>query len=277
MFVRLFAGRGISPNPSVGETSRSRRLKAKRLPLNRFEKKIVRFIHGPNAHPELTEGVQHLAKNVRVAAASCFGATATLTGMSRTSPVLARFTAALNWYRASVAPQAEAPAFGDLPRVQAPTLGVWSMGDNHRVEAGMTRSAEQVAGPWRYERVEDAGHWIPLDAPDRLNGLLREFLRGASDRAPRRRYTVEQIDGIACSHDRGGSGRLALHSDRQLRQRLGRLGVCSSRGARQDSRCGHRRRCACDGTRPRWSGRARLERQTVYRRGAETARAWCAA
>jgi pimeloyl-ACP methyl ester carboxylesterase len=223
MFVRLFAGRGISPNPSVGETSRSRRLKAKRLPLNRFEKKIVRFIHGPNAHPELTEGVQHLAKNVRVAAASCFGATATSTGMSRTSPVLTRFTAALNWYRASVAPQAEAPAFGDLPRVQAPTLGVWSMGDNHLVEAGMTRSAEQVAGPWRYERVEGAGHWIPLDAPDRLNGLLREFLRGASDRAPRRRY----------------------------------------------SRCGHRRRCACDGTRPRWSGRARLERQTVYRRGAE--------
>jgi pimeloyl-ACP methyl ester carboxylesterase len=89
-------------------------------------------------------------------------------------------TAALNWYRANVAPQAEAPAFGDLPRVQAPTLGVWSTGDNHLVEAGMTRSAEQVAGPWRYERIEGAGHWISLDAPDRLNGLLREFLRGGA-------------------------------------------------------------------------------------------------
>jgi pimeloyl-ACP methyl ester carboxylesterase len=83
-------------------------------------------------------------------------------------------------YRANVAPQAEAPAFGDLPRVQAPTLGVWSTGDHHLVEAGMTRSAEQVAGPWRYERIGGAGHRIPLDAPDRLNGLLREFFRGGA-------------------------------------------------------------------------------------------------
>jgi pimeloyl-ACP methyl ester carboxylesterase len=89
-------------------------------------------------------------------------------------------TAALNWYRANVAPQAEAPAFADLPRVQAPTLGVWSTGDHHLIEAGMIRSAEQVAGPWRYERIEGAGHWIPVDAPDRLNGLLREFLRGGA-------------------------------------------------------------------------------------------------
>jgi pimeloyl-ACP methyl ester carboxylesterase len=87
-------------------------------------------------------------------------------------------TAALNWYRANVAPQAEAPAFADVPRVQAPTLGVWSTGDHHLIEAGMIRSAEQVAGPWRYERIEGAGRWIPVDAPDRLNGLLREFLRG---------------------------------------------------------------------------------------------------
>jgi hypothetical protein len=38
-------------------------------------------------------------------------------------------TAALNWYRANVAPQAVPPAFADLPRVQAPTLGVWSTGE----------------------------------------------------------------------------------------------------------------------------------------------------
>lgn len=33
-----------------------------------------------------------------------------------------------------------------------------------------------LAGKWRYERVEGAGHWIPRDAPDRLNALLLDFL-----------------------------------------------------------------------------------------------------
>jgi pimeloyl-ACP methyl ester carboxylesterase len=32
-----------------------------------------------------------------------------------------------------------------------------------------------MAGPWRYERIE-AGHWLQLDAPDRVNGLLVDFL-----------------------------------------------------------------------------------------------------
>jgi hypothetical protein len=38
--------------------------------LNRFEKKIERLVHGTSARLELTEGVEHLAENVRVAAAS---------------------------------------------------------------------------------------------------------------------------------------------------------------------------------------------------------------
>jgi hypothetical protein len=39
-----------------------------------------------------------------------------------------------------------------------------------------------VTGPWRYERVEDAGHWLQLDAPDKVNDLLLDFL----DLQPRR-------------------------------------------------------------------------------------------
>ena len=42
----------------------------------------------------------------------------------------------------------------------------------------MIRSADRVHGPWRYVRIEDASHWIPLDQPDRLNALLLEFLGG---------------------------------------------------------------------------------------------------
>jgi len=90
-------------------------------------------------------------------------------------------TAALNWYRASF-PVARllAPA-PKLPPVKAPTLGLWSTGDQYLPEYRMVRSAYYVAGPWRYERIEDASHWIPLDQAQRLNRLIGEFLptRGA--------------------------------------------------------------------------------------------------
>ena len=44
-------------------------------------------------------------------------------------------------------------------------------------EQTMRNSAGHVTGPWRYERFEGCGHWLQLDAPDRLNTLLLEFLR----------------------------------------------------------------------------------------------------
>lgn len=88
-------------------------------------------------------------------------------------------TAALNWYRASL-PVEHLLAPVNLPPVQAPTLGIWSTGDNYVPESGMTRSAEYVAGPWRYERMEGASHWIPLDQPERVNSLLLEFLPARS-------------------------------------------------------------------------------------------------
>jgi pimeloyl-ACP methyl ester carboxylesterase len=95
-------------------------------------------------------------------------------------------TAALNWYRASF-PVARllAPA-PKLPPVQAPTLGLWSTGDRYLPEYRMLRSADHVAGPWRYERIEDASHWIPLDQPKALNRLVAEFLPapGAAGRRP---------------------------------------------------------------------------------------------
>ena len=38
------------------------------------------------------------------------------------------------------------------------------------------RAAEHVAGPWRYARLEGPGHWMQLEAPDRVNALLLDFL-----------------------------------------------------------------------------------------------------
>ena len=87
-------------------------------------------------------------------------------------------TAGFNWYRANLPPPSilgSRPV--PLPPVSAPTLGIWSTGDEYLTEAAMTRSASHVTGPWRYERIEDATHWIPLDQPKRVNALLLDFLR----------------------------------------------------------------------------------------------------
>jgi len=40
----------------------------------------------------------------------------------------------------------------------------------------MTDSAEGVAGPWRYERLDGAGHWMQLGAARQVNELLIDFL-----------------------------------------------------------------------------------------------------
>lgn len=85
-------------------------------------------------------------------------------------------TPGLNWYRANVPPERHVSPPLELPRVQAPTMGVWSSGDFALTEAQMTGSATYVAGPWRYERLEGPGHWMQLEAPDRVNELLLDFL-----------------------------------------------------------------------------------------------------
>ncbi len=85
-------------------------------------------------------------------------------------------TASLNWYRANVAPRMPGPA-PRLPPVLAPTLGIWSAGDHYLDGARMKNSAALVQGPWRYEEIPDASHWVPLDAADRLNELLLDWLR----------------------------------------------------------------------------------------------------
>jgi len=85
-------------------------------------------------------------------------------------------TTALNWYRANVPPESMVDPPIVLPPVTAPTMGLWSTGDFALTEAQMTRSAEHVTGPWRYERVEGPGHWMQLEAPDELNRLLLDFL-----------------------------------------------------------------------------------------------------
>jgi pimeloyl-ACP methyl ester carboxylesterase len=88
-------------------------------------------------------------------------------------------TAGLNWYRANLHPARQLEPRPSLPAVAAPTLGLWSAGDHYLNEEPMLRSADHVTGGWRYERIEGASHWMQLDAPERVNELLVQFLADA--------------------------------------------------------------------------------------------------
>jgi len=86
-------------------------------------------------------------------------------------------TPGLNYYRANLRPESFVREGGlPIPLIQAPTMGVWSSGDFALTEAQMTNSGANVAGPWRYERVEGPGHWMQLEAQDAVNELLVDFL-----------------------------------------------------------------------------------------------------
>jgi pimeloyl-ACP methyl ester carboxylesterase len=86
--------------------------------------------------------------------------------------------ASLNWYRANAAPRMPGPP-RRLPPVTAPTLAIWSDGDRYLDGARVRASGDLVSGPWRYEEIAGAGHWIPLDAPQQLNELLLHWLSGS--------------------------------------------------------------------------------------------------
>ena len=63
-----------------------------------------------------------------------------------------------------------------FPAIKSPTMGVWSTGDFALAEGGMVNSHRFVDGPWRYERIEGAGHWMQIEAADQLTALLLDFL-----------------------------------------------------------------------------------------------------
>ncbi len=75
-----------------------------------------------------------------------------------------RLTAALAWYRANLF----SVLFHRWPRCAVPTLGLWSEHDAYLTEAQMKDSARFVDAPWRYQRIADCGHWIPLERPEEL-------------------------------------------------------------------------------------------------------------
>ncbi len=82
-----------------------------------------------------------------------------------------RLTAALNYYRANlsiVLPK-------DYPKLEVPVLGIWSSEDAFLIEKQMLDSKEFVSH-MQYKRIDGANHWLQLDAPEKLNSILIEYL-----------------------------------------------------------------------------------------------------
>lgn len=88
-------------------------------------------------------------------------------------------TAGLNWYRANANPVDSALATSEFPPVSVPTLGIWSDGEAYCGEEQMKDSERWVKAEWRYERIDGASHFIPVDEPERVTALILEWLSAA--------------------------------------------------------------------------------------------------
>jgi len=86
-------------------------------------------------------------------------------------------TASLGWYRANAHPRTLISGPIDLPRVTVPVMGVWSTGDFALTERQMTGSKDYVDGPFRYERIDGAAHWMQAEKPAEITALLRDFMQ----------------------------------------------------------------------------------------------------
>lgn len=86
-------------------------------------------------------------------------------------------SAALNTYRANMGPERLIKPPPRLPPVRVPVMGVWSSRDGALLESQMLGSGDYVEAEWRYERIDDASHWIPLDVPEQLNSLLLDWFQ----------------------------------------------------------------------------------------------------
>ena len=95
-------------------------------------------------------------------------------------------TGGLNYYRASplyppVSPEdvAKIKSILNLPRemlaVKVPTLVIWGEQDRALL-TGNLDGLEEYTEDLTVERIADGSHWVSHEQPDRVNGLIRDFL-----------------------------------------------------------------------------------------------------
>lgn len=90
----------------------------------------------------------------------------------------------LNWYRASPVdvPPMDAPFDvpegwnpPQLPKLIIPTLVIWAM-DDLALPAENLEGLDEVVGDLTLVKVTDCGHFVPWEAPEKVNAAMDEFL-----------------------------------------------------------------------------------------------------
>jgi pimeloyl-ACP methyl ester carboxylesterase len=86
--------------------------------------------------------------------------------------------AALAWYRAAV-------PFGlRVPRTPVPTRYLWGSGDPALGPRAARTTGDWVTGPYRFEVLPGAGHWLPEHHPDAVARVVLDQLRSSPTRRP---------------------------------------------------------------------------------------------
>jgi pimeloyl-ACP methyl ester carboxylesterase len=83
-------------------------------------------------------------------------------------------SAGINYYRAAVRRNPFASSM--LRQIDAPTLLIWGEEDPY-LGIRLTEGLEQWVPNIRVERIPNASHWVQIDAAERVNELMIDFLR----------------------------------------------------------------------------------------------------
>jgi pimeloyl-ACP methyl ester carboxylesterase len=92
-----------------------------------------------------------------------------------------QMSAHLRWYQANAPMDAFIVDPPVVPAIQVPVLGVWSSGDPALTERQMATSSGYCVKGFTYVRLEDYGHWLPLEAPRELSHEILNFLHGPNE------------------------------------------------------------------------------------------------
>ncbi|MFE0379912.1 alpha/beta fold hydrolase [Streptomyces inhibens] len=80
-------------------------------------------------------------------------------------------TATLNWYRAP-----ESVISVPAGRIAVPTLFLWGSEDTALGRVAAESTGEWVDGPYRFEALEGASHWLPEEVPDVVTPKILDHL-----------------------------------------------------------------------------------------------------
>lgn len=97
-------------------------------------------------HPDIEESIQNIARP-------------------------GRLTAGLNYYRSNLISAFTNP----WPNCKVPVLGVLGANDSLLAEDQMMDSEKYMDAEWEYVRLDNMGHWIPLEQPKELYELVHDW------------------------------------------------------------------------------------------------------